>query len=112
VVDGVYHCPHHPSLNGPCECRKPGTLLFRRAAADLGLDLRRSAFIGDRRGDVEPARALGGRGFLVRTGYGTREEPLVGGHVEVVEDLEEAVTRLLAEDAPASKQGPPSGPKG
>lgn len=60
-----YHCPHLPEISGPCECRKPGTLLYRRAAADHGLDLERSAYIGDRWRDVEPAYALGGRGIMV-----------------------------------------------
>ena len=64
-IDATYHCPHHPDISGPCECRKPGTLLHRRAAADLGLDLTRSAGIGDRWRDIAPALELGGRGLLV-----------------------------------------------
>jgi histidinol-phosphate phosphatase family protein len=64
-IDAMYHCPHYPDISGPCECRKPGTLLYRRAAAEHGIDLARSAYIGDRLRDVEPARAFGGRGILV-----------------------------------------------
>lgn len=60
-----YHCPHEPDRSGPCECRKPGTLLHRRAAADHGLALERSVSIGDRWRDVAPGLALGGRGILV-----------------------------------------------
>ena len=41
-LDGAYFCPHHPDLTGPCDCRKPGTKLFRDAAAALGIDLARS----------------------------------------------------------------------
>ena len=55
-----YHCPHHPDFTGPCECRKPGPLLYRRAAADLGLDLARSWWVGDRERDVVPAEHFGG----------------------------------------------------
>ena len=40
-IDASYHCPHHPDVTGPCECRKPGTLLFDRAIADLTLDASR-----------------------------------------------------------------------
>src|SRR6266571_6905704 len=40
-LDGAYFCPHHPEFTGPCECRKPGVLLFREAAAALGLELTR-----------------------------------------------------------------------
>src|SRR5881628_1316132 len=69
-LDGAYFCPHHPEFTGPCECRKPGVLLFREAAAALGLALARCVWLGDRVSDVEPARQLGGRGFLVTTGRG------------------------------------------
>lgn len=61
----AYHCPHLPEISGPCECRKPGTLLYRRAAEEHGLDLERSAYIGDRWRDIEPALVLGGRGIMV-----------------------------------------------
>lgn len=64
-VDASYMCPHHPEFTGACECRKPGTLLYRQAAADHGLDPKRSWFVGDKMRDVTPARAFGGRGLLV-----------------------------------------------
>jgi histidinol-phosphate phosphatase family protein len=64
-VDASYHCPHHPDVGGPCECRKPGTLLYRRAAEALGLDLTRSLYVGDRRRDVAPGMTLGGFARLV-----------------------------------------------
>jgi histidinol-phosphate phosphatase family protein len=60
-----YFCPHHPEVGGPCECRKPGVLLFRQAAAEHGLVLGESWFVGDRWRDVQPALGLGGRGILV-----------------------------------------------
>jgi D-glycero-D-manno-heptose 1,7-bisphosphate phosphatase len=94
-LDGVYYCPHHPAFTGPCECRKPGPGLFRRAAADLGLDFARSVFIGDRVKDVIPALSLGGRGFLVRTGYGVEQQHEVPAAVEVVDDLAAAADRIL-----------------
>ena len=62
---GVYYCPHHPDFTGPCRCRKPGVELFERAARELGLDLRRSWFVGDMLKDAEPAARLGGRGILL-----------------------------------------------
>lgn len=102
--DAVYHCPHHPEFTGPCDCRKPATGLFRRAQAEHGIDLARSAFIGDRTTDVEPAHALGGRGWLVRTGYGEDEAARVGPEVNVVADLKEAADRLL-HDSPQARRG-------
>jgi D-glycero-D-manno-heptose 1,7-bisphosphate phosphatase len=64
-IDRHYYCPHLPEVNGPCGCRKPGTLLYRQAAEQLGIDLFRSWWVGDRLRDVLPAETLGGRGILV-----------------------------------------------
>ncbi|MBW3533619.1 MAG: HAD family hydrolase [Gemmatimonadetes bacterium] len=86
-VDATYHCPHHPDVTGPCACRKPGLGMYRQAARELGLDLARSFFVGDKVSDVEPARALGGRGILVRTGYGARHQQALPPGVGVADDL-------------------------
>jgi histidinol-phosphate phosphatase family protein len=64
-LDASYFCPHLPEVTGPCACRKPGTALYEQAAAEHGIDLARSAYVGDRLRDVEPARRLGGLGVLV-----------------------------------------------
>ena len=67
-IDASYICPHPPSADTDepiCECRKPGTLLFRTAAAEHSLDLARSTFIGDRWRDVSPALAFRASGILV-----------------------------------------------
>lgn len=89
-VTGSYHCPHHPDFTGACDCRKPGTGLFRRAVREHALDPARSVFIGDRLRDIEAARDLGGRAFLVRTGYGREEAKGAGKDVVVCDDLETA----------------------
>ncbi len=65
ALDAQYHCPHLPEITGPCECRKPGTLLYRRAAVELGLDPGASWWVGDRERDVLPAAAFGGRSVLL-----------------------------------------------
>jgi histidinol-phosphate phosphatase family protein len=101
-LDGVYHCPHHPDHTGPCECRKPGLGLYRRAAVEHGLDLARSVYIGDRAGDALPALALGGAGYLVRTGYGAEETALVPPEIGIVQDLAGAVREWLARSASSS----------
>lgn len=78
-IDGFYHCPHHPDgivpgLNIACDCRKPGTGMFTRAARELDLDLSRSFVVGDRWHDLVAGAAVGARGVLVRTGYGASVE--------------------------------------
>ena len=92
-LDAAYMCPHHSDFTGECECRKPGTLLFRLAAAEHDLDLARSVFVGDRWRDVEPARAFAGRGILI-SGSGTpqaeRERAEREG-IEIVDSLADAV---------------------
>ena len=77
-LDGLYACLHHPSegeapYRARCECRKPRPGLLLRAAEDLGLDLARSAMVGDKASDLVPARAVGADAVLVLTGYGRGE---------------------------------------
>jgi len=73
-VDATYYCPHYPTITGPCECRKPGTLLYRQAAAEHGIDLASSYYIGDRWRDVAPALTFGGTGILVPSDSTPAEE--------------------------------------
>ncbi|MFW6200234.1 MAG: D-glycero-alpha-D-manno-heptose-1,7-bisphosphate 7-phosphatase [Gemmatimonadota bacterium] len=95
-VDATYHCPHHPEETGPCECRKPGTGMHRKATRRLGLDPQRSWFVGDKLSDVVPARTLGGEGILVRTGYGRETEPRLPDEFFVADDLLGAAGIILA----------------
>lgn len=95
VLDS-YYCPHHPDFTGPCDCRKPATGLFERAARDHELDLAESVFIGDRLRDVEPARHFGALAVLVRTGYGGEEAPNAPAWVHVADDLAGAAGTVLA----------------
>lgn len=96
-VDAVYHCPHDPDREPRCECRKPGTLLHRKAAEEHGLDLARSWFVGDRWRDVSMAVELGGQGILVPTDT-TDAADIVRAEkgVRVSTTLAAAVDRILA----------------
>jgi histidinol-phosphate phosphatase family protein len=82
VLDRIYYCPHHPEAGFPgeipalklrCECRKPGTLLLRRAVTELPIDPRRSVLIGDSLRDIGAARNFGIWAYGVRTGAGCRD---------------------------------------
>ncbi len=94
--EGTWYCPHHPDSTGPCECRKPGTGMYRAASQALGLDLERSWYVGDKLSDVLPALELGGAGILVRTGYGEASQADVPAGTTVVDDLGSAVRWILA----------------
>ncbi|HEX2638447.1 MAG TPA: HAD family hydrolase [Gemmatimonadales bacterium] len=97
-LDARYHCPHHPELSGRCSCRKPGPLLYRQAAATLGLDLGRSWWLGDRVRDIAAAGALGGRGLLLLTGAGANESRRPEARLwPTARDLTAAIRVVLAE---------------
>lgn len=100
-IDATYICPHAPSAeNGAalCECRKPGTLLFRTAAAEQAIDLERSTFIGDRWRDVSPALELGARGILVPSPDTSGEDvERARNELRVAGTLGEAVGWVLGE---------------
>jgi histidinol-phosphate phosphatase family protein len=61
-IDAIYYCPHHP--DDKCECRKPGTALFQKAAHDLDIDLAQSFVIGDRDIDIKAGEAIGSKTLL------------------------------------------------
>jgi D-glycero-D-manno-heptose 1,7-bisphosphate phosphatase len=99
-LDAVYFCPHHPEVTGSCDCRKPGLRLYQQAIREHHLDPARSWWIGDRLSDLLPARALGGRGLLVRTGHGAESTTQAAAErFEVAEDLREGLRVVLAKTA-------------
>jgi histidinol-phosphate phosphatase family protein len=65
-VDVIYYCPHHP--DDGCDCRKPGTVLFHKAAKDLDIDFKTSYMVGDMQMDIDAGKALGCKTVLLTTG--------------------------------------------
>lgn len=56
-LDAIVHCPHEA---GVCDCRKPGSGMFERAAREVpGVTLEGGAMIGDSALDVEAGNRLG-----------------------------------------------------
>jgi D-glycero-D-manno-heptose 1,7-bisphosphate phosphatase len=102
-LDAYYYCPHHRDGKVAeyaihCDCRKPGRGLVDRAVRELGVNPAQSFTVGDRWVDVALARNIGGRGVLVRTGYGADEEhrPPDGVAADiVVNNLVEAASWIL-----------------
>lgn len=94
-VDASYHCPHSPE--DECLCRKPGTLLFERAANDFpGIELNRALYAGDRMRDIEPGIVLGGSAVLVPSDA-TPESELIRAreHARIAESLAGAIDLYL-----------------
>ncbi|RMF86395.1 MAG: HAD-IIIA family hydrolase [Nitrospirae bacterium] len=109
-LDAAYHCPHTPEAG--CTCRKPRPGLALRAAAELGLDLRRSFVVGDKEADLGLARAVGAGALLVRTGYGREVEAAGAAADAVFDDLAAAIRWALGRILHRREGAGPSGASG
>ncbi|RYG21560.1 MAG: HAD family hydrolase [Chitinophagaceae bacterium] len=65
-ITHAYYCPHHPTVSGSCECRKPLPGMLLEAIATYNIDPAVSIMIGDKPRDVEAANAAGVRGILIQ----------------------------------------------
>ena len=67
-ITHIYHCPHHESIDGVCECRKPEPGMFLEAQKEYDLDMAMSVMIGDNERDIEAALRAGvGMNILLST---------------------------------------------
>ncbi len=69
ALDGAYYCADV----SPSPRRKPAPGMVLEATAELGVDLARSWFVGDKAADIGCGQAAGVRTLLVQTGYGKGE---------------------------------------
>lgn len=111
-LDAIYVCPHRPDEG--CACRKPGVLLFRNAAIELGLELADSYMIGDSLSDLQTGWDLNMRVILVRTGLGGKAAAQLDGEalrVHIVRDVREAAGWIEADlrRPPPNREGTESG---
>lgn len=100
-VDAIYYCPHHPNseiieyrIN--CDCRKPNSGMFFKAAQNLDIDLNKSFVVGDKISDVVAGSTAGCVTFLVLTGHGksqTFENSIKPDFISV--DLYDAVKNII-----------------
>ena len=72
AIDGSYFCPDPPGTPSPC--RKPETGMVMQAAAQHGIELGASYFVGDKAADIECGRRAGTGTVLVLTGYGRAQD--------------------------------------
>ncbi len=67
-VEKVYHCPHHPEITGPCECRKPNPGLIVQAIDEFNIDPKVSIMIGDSKRDISAGENAGlGKNLYIQT---------------------------------------------
>jgi D-glycero-D-manno-heptose 1,7-bisphosphate phosphatase len=91
LIDATYYCADAPGI--PSARRKPAPGMVLEAAADYGIHLAQSYFIGDKAADIECGRRAGTRTVLVLTGYGARQKCAPDF---VCADVVEAVETILA----------------
>lgn len=58
-IDAFYFCPHHPTITGPCNCRKPQTGMLDKAIKDFDIDVSKSILFGDKPWDIEAGKRCG-----------------------------------------------------
>jgi D-glycero-D-manno-heptose 1,7-bisphosphate phosphatase len=59
TIAHIYHCPHHETIDGACDCRKPEPGMFLEAQRDFDIDMKKSVMIGDNERDIEAAKRAG-----------------------------------------------------
>ena len=95
VISASYFCPDAPPTPSPRRKPEPGMVL--EAARDLGIDLAKSWFVGDKAADIECGTRAGTRTILVQTGYGTQTaaEPCQPAPNFIAKDVVAAVALIL-----------------
>jgi histidinol-phosphate phosphatase family protein len=71
-IDALYFCPHIDE--DKCKCRKPKTGMVLEAAKKFNISLKDSFVIGDSIRDYLTGHNMGGKGILIKTGHGTKQE--------------------------------------
>ena len=96
LIDATYYCPDRPDMPDAETCRKPQMSMYWKAARDLGIDLARSAYMGDKWRDVQPALTAGGLGILIpnhNTDLADIERAVLSATTAV--DIEDAINSAL-----------------
>lgn len=105
--DGIYFCPHYPFSPAPryrmdCQCRKPNPGMGKKAAQELGVDLKKSYMIGDKVEDILFGMNIQAKPILCLTGFGpeslSKLEEIGINPAYVAETLLDAVNWILKEE--------------
>ena len=65
-IEEVFYCLHRDEDN--CNCRKPKTGLFEKAAGKYGINLKNTYFVGDGLVDALAGKRIGAKTVLVLSG--------------------------------------------
>ncbi len=102
-LEAVYYCPHCSegvgnAYSGRCLCRKPEPGLFWRAAAERGIALRRSWYVGDVLSDIEAGNRAGCRTVLLDLGTEPVPDAAIRTPTYVARNLPHAARLILRAD--------------
>ena len=84
-LSGIVYCPHHPDDH--CKCRKPAPGMLHEIAAESGVDITGTPYVGDSLKDIRAAEAAGCKPVLVLTGNGLETRKLRHNLEHVFENL-------------------------
>lgn len=74
TITHIYHCPHHESIDGSCECRKPSPGMFLSAQKEYDFDMGASVMIGDNERDIEASLKAGVGHNILLSSEATRSQ--------------------------------------
>jgi D-glycero-D-manno-heptose 1,7-bisphosphate phosphatase len=96
TIEAIFFCPHLPEDN--CACRKPKAGMLEEIGRRLRTSLHNVPVVIDRVSDIEAARAVGARPYLVLTGRGREalRESQARYTVPTFADLHAVVETLFA----------------
>jgi len=96
LIKDSFFCPHHPTITGNCNCRKPEPGMLLEAKKKYNIDLSKSIIIGDKFSDIMLVKTANlNRGYLVKTGHGKEEliskTERLPNNVKVVESIKDVL---------------------
>ncbi len=99
-IEAIFFCPHTPEQR--CQCRKPKTGMLQELAQRYQIDLAQTRIIGDSLKDMQAAKQVDARAYLVKTGKGKRtirnsNRELEEMAIPVFKDLADFTSNLLAD---------------
>jgi histidinol-phosphate phosphatase family protein len=96
-IDAIYYCPHIDEDS--CNCRKPKPGMVLQGAKDFNIDLEKSYTVGDSIRDYLLGYNTGGKGILVLTGHGKKQQTKIAQEkikpMAVCKTLKDAVSVII-----------------
>ncbi len=95
-IKAIYYCLH--GKDAGCDCRKPNTGLFVRAAREIQFNTTETYFIGDKATDIEAGKKFGLKTLFVLTGHGSMDQSRLTGRLtpeKILPSIKEAADYVI-----------------